>query len=165
MVCVPVGSEHAHARIVVLTDHACAYCREYQRTLDSLVRSQPDEMQIQYISMPLSRVGVAFPAARASQCAAESGLYAEFSALLFSAQDTLARVDWDAAARLSGVTDLAAFASCRDSKETRVVIEERVRLAWRAGIRATPTTIIGTHALVGTRSASELLAAIQRYRT
>jgi protein-disulfide isomerase len=95
-----------------------------------------------YRHWPLPNHRFAYPAARASECAAEQGRFEAFYTVLFAQQDSIPNKSFTQFAREAGVPDLDAFERCAASTDPVPAIERDVADVRRIGGTGTPTIII-----------------------
>ena len=102
-----LGPDTAPVVIVVFSDFQCPYCAKGQTTMDSLRRKYPTQVKFLYRHLPLETLHpLAWPAAAASECAADQGKFTAYHDLLFRLQDSLGRVTWPTLAERVGIQDL-----------------------------------------------------------
>ena len=135
--------------VVVFSDFQCPACRVLAESLREIRRRHPGKVAIVYRHYPLPIHAAARAAAGASECAAEQHRFEAYHDALFTAQDTLGRVDWERLARAVGVPDLARFTRCTASAGTSSRIQDDVASAAQLEVRATPTILINGLRLVG----------------
>jgi protein-disulfide isomerase len=148
--------------MVVFVDFECTFCRRLHATLRELRAQLHDSLGIVYRHFPVSRVGYAFPAAVAAECAAAQGKFAAFADLLFASQDTLPKLSFERAAAHSGVADATRFRECLTSDGSRRRVSEDIRAGRSVGVDATPTVIIGDQLVVGDLAEKDLIALVRK---
>jgi protein-disulfide isomerase len=82
------------------------------------------------------------PAARATECVAETVQWHRWIDQLYAQQDSLGRKPWAHFAREAGVVDTAAITACVEGSATFPRIDEGLRLAKAAALRGTPSVIL-----------------------
>lgn len=151
-----MGPRDARAVIVEWGDYQCPACRRFHMTLLAVLEKYPDDVALVYRHWPLASHQFAYPAARAAECAAQQGAFAEFHKRLMETESWLG----DAFARFAadaGVHDLEGFASCLADEDPVPSIEEDIEAVHELGGRGTPTLLINGILLGGTpRTAAEL---------
>ncbi len=160
-----IGDPAAPVRIIEFFDFECVHCRRMYDMLEAERRGALRNVAVIYRHFPLSGIGHALPAAVAAECAAAQGRFDAYANMLFRAQDTIARVLTDSAARLAGVPDILRFHACRANSETRLRVASDIKAGEKLGVVATPTFIIGDQLYVGELTRDRLVAAIDHART
>lgn len=84
-----VGSPDAPLKIVEFADFQCPACRALHGIFQQLAADNPGKFSVSYHYVPLRYHRMAYPAARAAECAADQGKFAAYHDLLFSAFDSL----------------------------------------------------------------------------
>jgi len=157
-----VGDSAAPIRIVEFADFECRHCRQFQKTLAALRARHPKTVAVVYRHWPLSRMGFAFPAAIAAECAAWQGRFEPFAVLLFESQDTLVRLDLEYTAARAGVRDTARFHACRSGPEARARVIEDMLAGKQLGVGGTPTFVVGDILVIGEVSLETLENLVRR---
>ena len=156
------GSRDAKVVIVSFFDFECGACRRFalgaERTVKGLFG---DRISVVVRHLPLSYHRLAFPAAKASECAADQGRFEEIYELLFRKQDSLGIKSLTSFAREGGVRDLQAFESCMSSPHVEDRISFDKEAAKLAGARATPTVIINGLRLAQSPTIEELVSIVR----
>lgn len=152
-----LGDARARARIVLFSDFQCPYCRDLDRKLESALASLGGHVAVVRYDLPLTRIHAhAYPAARASRCAARQGAGRRFDALLF-ARDLDARgIGFPQLAREAGVPDPAAFRACLDDPRVSRAVDADMAVAHRLGIEGVPAMIVGGRLYSGTMESGAL---------
>lgn len=143
------GDAAAPIQILEFADFECEYCRRQHKTLHEIMRRHSTRVAIRHIHFPASRVGMAYPAAIAAQCAAEQGKYASFARLVYASQDSLGKLSFGRLAVSAGIPDSLAFEECRLSDRSRRQVVEDVKEGRKLGVSATPTLFINGNVHVG----------------
>ncbi len=156
------GPKEAPVVLVEFSDFQCPYCRMFEQVLDKYRDAHPDRIRVIMYNYPLNQHPQSHIAAKAAECVAKTGNYERFHRLLFANQDRFASQPWDSLARLSGITDTAAFHGClRDSAIARS-IKHQIKLGDEVGLYQTPTIIINRDFYSGTLSYPKLVQAVDR---
>lgn len=158
-----LGSSAAPVTIVELTDLECPFCREFNRTVHKVLNRYPERVAYAFVHRPLAMHRHATAAARAAECAASFGRFAEAVDALFENQDSLGIRSWGAYARQAGVGDTAGFRRCMADTETagrNSLVDAGAHLADSLGIHATPTIILNGWRYAYVPSDTELFRAI-----
>lgn len=139
---VTVGDSLAPVKIVEFADLECPFCRVFHERVERIRREFGDKVALVYIHYPLPNHRFARPAARAMECAASQGRFAEFQTAVFAKQDSLGLRSWAAYATDAQVTDRERFAQCAADTSTVARIEAGVALGAQIHVRGTPTVIV-----------------------
>jgi protein-disulfide isomerase len=146
-----LGSAVAPVTIVEFGDFECPFCAEFAReTLPEIQARFPGKIALVYRYFPLQFHHLAFPAARAAECAAQQGHFAAYHDELYAHQDSLGVLSFLALARLAGISDLGAFARCDSATGPVPAIDRDVAAARAVGAHATPTFLIDGRMYTGT---------------
>ena len=138
-----IGPANAPITLVEFSDFECPSCRRFAlETLPALRSTFPDQIALIYRHYPLRNHLLALPAARAAECAALQGRFAEFHDLAFREIDSLKASAFQWLAKTSGVPNATAFTRCTASKETAAAIEQDLAEVRRIGGTGTPTLVL-----------------------
>ena len=136
------GRDSTPTTILVLSDYECPYCRSFHQRLSALQDSVPNELSVAFVHVPLNNHRFARPAARAVECARETGDFVGMHDLIFAKQDSLGLKTWQSFAQDAGVADTAAFNRCAQGREPIPGVAEGLAFAKAVGARGTPTILI-----------------------
>jgi protein-disulfide isomerase len=138
------GSLTPKVTLVVFGDFQCPGCRRFAlEALETVEAQFPKEVEVVFRHWPLERIhSVAFPAARAAECAGRQGKFREMHDALFTAQDSLGRRALALFARDAGVADSASFANCMSEPGRPAAIQADIEDAVAVGGSGTPTVLI-----------------------
>ena len=140
------GAPTAPVTIVEFSDFQCPFCgRHFRDTYGQLDREYIATGKVRYVfrHLPLERIHPqAFKAGEAAECAGAQNRFWEMHDVLFANQQAL--MPADLARHAQGLKlDGAKFNACLGG-QTAARIRQDMTLAAEAGVRATPTFIIGT---------------------
>jgi protein-disulfide isomerase len=155
------GLSSARVVIVEFIDFECPYCATFAGALRSVQSKYPRDIMTIYYHFPLPQHKQAFPAARASECAAKQGRFGSMHDKLFQSQDSLGVLSYREIARRAGVPDLGGFDVCLDTQEPDSGITKDFELGERLNVRATPTVIINGMRYPHAMDASRLEAIVK----
>lgn len=168
-----LGNPTAPIVFIVYSDFSCTYCKEYHKTLRTLMRfyGPNGEVAIVFRHMPFVQLHPEAPMyALASECVAQekgSTGFWNFGDKLFEAADPLkplGAAELVLLAEKVGV-DRQTFVACMRSNELMTVVESDFNEALGAGIKGTPYTIIddpiGRTTYEGTQTFRVLAEGIQ----
>ena len=137
------GKEDAVVTIVVFSDFECPFCRRFAlETLPAIEDTFPGQVQTLFRHWPLENHRLAYPAARAAECAGGQGRFREFHDLLFAKADSLGLKSFDSFAAEVGVADIEAFRQCNSAHEPVQAIEMDIMAVRAIGGVGTPTLVI-----------------------
>lgn len=107
----------------------------------------PREIALVYRHWPLSYHQMAYPAARAAECAAAQGRFSAMHDALYASQDSLTRASMLDLASQAGITDRLRFTECFGSSEPVAAIERDIATAQNINGIGTPTIVINGRVL------------------
>lgn len=139
-----LGPEDAIATIVEFGDYQCPACRSIEPMVRRFRQQYPDEVALIYRHWPLPQHPLAYPAARAAECAARQGLFAEYHQALYDSSYWIADPNgaFIQLAEHVGVVDMKAFRECVSDPTPVASIEEDIDAAKQLGAAGTPTFLI-----------------------
>jgi protein-disulfide isomerase len=150
------GDPSARVWLIMVSDFQCPYCKQWHdESFAALEREYvtPGKVRLAFVNYPLPAHPNAWPAAEAAMCAGAQDKFWPMHDALFATQDAWATrhpptAALDSIAYTVGV-DTVAFDRCLATHATRPLIEADIDRGDRAGVRSTPTVIIGSKLLVG----------------
>jgi protein-disulfide isomerase len=138
-----VGNPQAPLKIVEFADFRCPACRALNGIIKQLDKEFPGKLAISYRYVPLPYHPLAYPAARAAECAAQQGRFAAYHDLLFDRFDSLGTASFNDVATKAGVPNAKAFAQCNSHTDSIPRINSDRALAMDTlHISGTPTVIV-----------------------
>lgn len=160
------GSPSAPIWVIEASDFQCPYCKDwheqtYKTLVDQYVKT--GKVRLAYVNFPLQSHAHALHAAEAAMCAGAQGKFWPMHDALFTTQ-----AQWqsrgptqvfDSLARAQGV-QMEPWRNCVASGKMRPLIVADADRASRAGVRATPSFMIGNQLLVGAQSIDDLRRVI-----
>jgi protein-disulfide isomerase len=161
------GDPNAKTWLIVASDFQCPFCKEwhdqsYKTIYDEYVR--PGKIKVAYVNFPLSQHQHAMATAEAAMCASAQGKFWEFHEALFATQKGWERLP-SATAVLDSIAgavavDKAAWKQCIESGKMRpMILADRDRSS-AAGVKSTPTFLIGNQLLSGALPVDSLRMAL-----
>ena len=161
------GSANAPVWVVVVSDYQCPYCKQWHdATYPALEREfvKTGKARVAFVNYPLKSHPQAWPAAEAAMCAAAQGKFWRLHDAIFDTQEKWASSSapatvFDSLARASGV-EFDRWKQCVRSGVIKPLIEADQQRASAAGVRSTPTIIIGNQFLAGAHPIETLRRAI-----
>lgn len=150
------GDKKAKVTMVEFSDHQCPFCKRYaEETMAQIDKEYVMTGKVRYIvrDLPLAFHQFAQKAAEAAKCAGVQGKPFEYSAQLFTNQDSWSKetdvtktfVGYAAAVGLNG----AKFSNCLTKGEQAEAVVADAALAQKAGLSGTPSFVINGKILVG----------------
>jgi protein-disulfide isomerase len=137
------GPATAPLQIVYFSDFECPACKTMHRRLDSLSQRYAGNVAVTMLHFPIESLHPhARAAAVAAECAATQSRFAEYSQVLFGAQERIGITPWEDFAREAGVPDLPAFQICLRGPEVHARVRRHESMGARLGITGTPTVVV-----------------------
>jgi protein-disulfide isomerase len=137
-----VGPDSAKITILEFGDYECPFCARFAREIDAVLAAFPNEIRFVYRHWPLENHRLAYPAARAAECAGAQGSFWGMHRLLYEKRDSLGLIPFAEFGRRLGVKDAALFKACVLSPERIPRVEQGIRDAREIGGRGTPAVVI-----------------------
>lgn len=151
------GNPNAQAVLITFIDFECPACRTFALGAERAIRRKyGGEVSFVVRHLPLPYHRLAFPAAKAAECAAAQGRFHEIYDLFFEKQDSLGLKAFSSFAHESGVADLEAFDRCMATDSADARIRADIAAARSAGARGTPTVIVNGLRLAQPPDSAEL---------
>jgi protein-disulfide isomerase len=145
-----MGPDDAEVTVVVFSDFQCPACGTFAvKTYPQFRDKHPGQVALVFRHWPLRSHRLAYPAARAAECAAAQDRFEEFHDLLFSDQQSVGIKPFDVFAREAGVPDLDTFSSCYLRQDPVPAIERDMEMAQQIGGTGTPTVVVNGWSLLG----------------
>lgn len=147
------GAREAPVTIVEWGDFECPYCADYAiKTLTAVLAKHPGKIALLFRHFPLPMHRLAYPAARAAECAGVQGKFREIHDQFFVHQDSLGILSFDDFARRAEVPDVDRFHECISSSATVAAIDEDIEAGKALGVTATPSLLVGGKLYAGALS-------------
>lgn len=138
-----IGNPRAPVTVVLFADFQCPACRQFEtRTLRPALAARSGQFAVLFRHLPLSYHENAMPAARASECAAAQGRFAEFADSLYEYQELLGKRSYEDFARSAHVPDIIGFDRCADMRDSVPTIQADIKEADAINAQGTPTIIV-----------------------
>jgi protein-disulfide isomerase len=148
------GAANPKVVIYEYSDFECPFCAQAVGTVDEVVRSYPDTVQLQYWYFPLETHPRSVPAAIAAECAAQQGKFWQMHDKLFPNQNALEDSDLAKYAQELGL-GMEKFAECQKSDAALARVEADRLDGMAKGVQATPTFFIGQSSIRGSQPLSK----------
>lgn len=162
-----MGESSAKTWVIVASDFQCPYCKTWHdETYPALVNEyvRTGKIKVAYINYPLSQHRNAIPTAEGAMCAGAQGKFWEYHDKLFDAQAEWAPMAdpkpiLNSIATAVGVNN-AAWKQCLDSGKMRPLIDADQSRSQAAGVRSTPSFLIGNQVFLGSQPLDALRPAL-----
>lgn len=141
-----IGPPTARLTVLEFGDFECPACYAFEHMLRIERQAHPAEITLVFRHWPLAYHRLAYPTARASECASDQGYFNQFHDTVYAHQDSLGILSNEEFARRSGVPDLRAFQRCMQNSQPVPRIEKDIAVARGLGSRGTPAIIINGRA-------------------
>ena len=153
------GGKTPLVTLVEFSDFQCPFCARVRPTLEELLSTYGDKVQLQYRNQPLDFHKRAVPAAKAALAANAQGKFWQMHDQLFENQHALSDQDLVGYAKAIGL-DVARFEKDLSSPSVGERIARDQKDAERLGARATPTIFVNGVPLRGALPLSTFKAVI-----
>lgn len=150
------GDSSAKVWLIMVSDFQCPYCKQWHD--ESFAALERDyvaghRVRLAFVNYPLPIHANAWPAAEVAMCSAVQGKFWPIHDALFASQDRwISRrppsAVLDSIAASVGV-DTVALDKCVATHAAKPLIQADIDRSDRAGVRSTPTVIIGGKLVVG----------------
>ena len=160
------GRDDAPVPLVFYCNFQTRNCATYAETLEEIAAAYPDEVKLvfRHVFDPDDRrQAEARTLGAAAHCADKQGRFWSYYELAFR-QARQGQVPSDLTEEVARALELdtASFSRCLTRRETRRAVEGERAAARRAGIRHTPSLVLGGRLYIGTKSFDELSSLIDR---
>lgn len=160
------GNPNAKLTIVEFADYQCPFCGRFQKdTLPQILKDYIDTGKAKFVFKNLAFLGKeSTDAANAALCAKEQNKFWEYHDKLFASQNGENQGGF-AIDKLKGfAADLGLnttqFDNCLDSQKYNVQVTADSTEAGKSGFQSTPSTAVGTTAVIGAQPYAQFKAAI-----
>lgn len=142
--------------VVVISDFQCPYCKQWHdASMASVKRDFVDKglVRVAFLNLPLPQHPHARAQAEAALCAGVQGKYWPYAEALFFDQARLGQQSdikgyLDSLAKANSV-EMTEFTRCRGTKAIRTLVDSDIQQINRAGVRSTPSFLIGQFLVEG----------------
>ena len=161
------GSANAPVWVIVVSDFQCPYCKQWHDTTYPALHNEfvkPGKVRFAYVNYPLNSHAQAWPSAEAAMCAGAQGKFWQMHDAIFDNQERWASgpapaAVFDSLARTTGV-EMRRWRDCVTSGTTKPLIQADHQRAAAAGVRSTPSFLIGDALLAGAHPILSIRRAI-----
>jgi protein-disulfide isomerase len=143
-----IGAKEPKITLIEFSDFQCPYCSRAKGTVDELLKTYKDDLQVAFRNYPLPFHNNAMPAAIAAQAAAEQGKFWQMYDKLFANQQALSPADFEKYATEIGL-DIAKFKAAVADAKTKAAVEADMKLGNNFGVGGTPAFFINGHSFSG----------------
>lgn len=150
------GRESAPLWVIIVSDFQCPYCKQWHEQTypafhDEFVKS--GKVRVAYVNYPLNSHPQAWPSSEAAMCAGAQGKFWQMHDAILDTQQQWASsatpaAVFDSLAGRVGV-DMPRWRSCITAGTMKPIIRADYERASAAGVRSTPTFLIGDELLAG----------------
>ena len=142
------GPKDAKVVLVEFGDFECPYCAQAHRVVKELRQLYPNQLRVEYRHFPLEQHTRAKPAAIASECANQQGMFWEYHDYLYENPRALQDSDLTSYAKKAKL-DLDKFKSCLTSNRAAKAVMRDTEIAQNLGVDGTPSIYINGIKLIG----------------
>ena len=151
-----MGKDSGAVWVVMISDFQCPYCKTWHDdALASLTRDYVNtgRVRMAYLNLPLQQHRYARAESEAALCAGAQDKFWPYAKALFDRQAEIEKVPLiqpvlDEIARGLSM-DMGRFASCQKREAIRALVESDIQQATRAGVRSTPSFLVGDFLVEG----------------
>jgi protein-disulfide isomerase len=143
-----IGAKEPKITLIEFSDFQCPYCSRAKSTVDELLKTYKDDLQVAFRNYPLPFHNNAMPAAIAAQAAAEQGKFWQMYDKLFANQQALSPADFEKYAAEIGL-DMSKFKAAVADPKTKAAVEADMKLGNNFGVGGTPAFFINGHSFSG----------------
>ncbi len=160
-----LGDAEAPVTVIVYASFTCPHCADFHQTALVPIKARfidTGRARLVYRDLPTGPQALSEPAAKLARCAAPEAYYS-VADTLYAGQDAVLQ-GGDPNAWLSAAVRVAGrpaqeMLTCLYAPETDAALDAMVEAGWTAGVRGTPTVIVGGVSVPPTTEA--LSAAIE----
>jgi protein-disulfide isomerase len=148
-----LGDVNAPVTLIEFSDYQCPFCgRFFRDTLPRLKKDYIEKGKVRYVFRDFPILSIhpqAQKAAEAAQCSGEQGKYWEMHDLIFENQRAVNIEDLKGHAEKVGI-NVEDFNKCLDEGKYEEEIKKDIQAGQRAGVRGTPSFVLGNTTKDGT---------------
>lgn len=142
------GPKDAQVVLVEFGDFECPYCAQAHRLVKELRELYPDQLRVEYRHFPLEQHTRATPAAVASQCANEQGMFWKYHDYLYENPQALSDENFTQYAKKLKL-NLDQFQICLKGGRAAAAVKRDTDIARKLGVDGTPSIYINGIKLIG----------------
>jgi protein-disulfide isomerase len=167
------GNKNAKVTLLEYSDFECPFCKNFDTTINDLLKSYGDKIRLVYRHYPLPFHANAQKEAEASECVAELGgndsfwKYADAIYARTTSNGTGIALDQLGPMAAEFGVDQQQFQSCLDSGKYEKLVKDTITEGQGAGVQGTPSTFIidskgNSELMVGAQPADSFKTAIDK---
>jgi protein-disulfide isomerase len=145
------GGKAPKVTIVTFSEFQCPYCGRAAPTMNQLIDTYKDDVQLAFKHLPLAFHNNAESAALASEAARQQGKFWEMHDKLFANQLALDRPSLEKSAQELGL-DMAKFKAALDDPKNKEILEADKKQAAQFGATGTPTFFVNGRKMIGAQA-------------
>ncbi len=157
-----IGPKNAALTIVEFGDFECPYCARYALTLDSVRAKYPKDFAFVFHHFPLNYHRLAYPLARAAECAADQDRFAAFYDTVYEHQARLLSSTPGRIGLQAGIPDSTRYTRCVDNTARVPSIDSDLVRVRTLGVPGTPAIIVAGALYARSPSAAELESMVAK---
>lgn len=142
------GPKDAKVVLVEFGDFECPYCAQAHQVVKELRQLYPNRLRVEYRHFPLEQHTRAKPAAIASQCAHEQGMFWRYHDYLYENPQDLSDADFNKYGQKLKL-DMPRFKNCLSGKGAASAVSRDSSIARKLGVDGTPSIYINGIKLIG----------------
>ena len=142
------GPKDAKVVLVEFGDFECPYCSQAHRVVKELRQLYPNQLRVEYRHFPLEQHVRAKPAAIASECANQQGMFWEYHDYLYENPRALQDSDLVNYAQKAKL-NMSTFKTCLTSNRAAKAVRRDTEIAQKLGVDGTPSIYINGIKLIG----------------
>jgi protein-disulfide isomerase len=142
------GGQQPKITLIEFADFQCPFCARAKNTLDELLKTYKDDLEIVFRHFPLPFHSNAMPAAIAAVAADQQGKFWEMHDKLFANQQNLDAASLEKYAQEIGL-DMTRFKAALASPQTKAVVEADRKQVDQFAVQGTPSFFVNGRAFSG----------------
>ena len=158
------GNPEAPIKLIEFADLECPFCRQYNATIDRVLREHPNDVAFVFIHFPLPNHRFAGIASRAAECAQTGGAFWSMIDALYAKQDSFGLKSWSSFAVQAGIRDTVSFERCVRASEPVEAIQKGLALGKSIGVGGTPSVMLNGWLMPAAPSDTHLTRVIRDVR-
>jgi protein-disulfide isomerase len=162
-----MGRDSGAIWVVMISDFQCPYCKQWHDAVLADVQRDyvnTGKVRMAYLNLPLPQHKYARAEAEASMCAAVQNKFWPYAEALFKRQEAIGKLpaiqpELESIARGTAL-DLPSFTACQGRQAIRALVESDIAQASKAGVRSTPSFLVGDFLVEGSVPYADFRKAI-----
>lgn len=157
---IAAGDTTAPVIIVEFVDLECPVCKSFHSTLKAVQSHVGNLASVVFVAYPLPQHRFALPAARAMECARQTGHAMSWLDAVLKKQDSIGLRSWGEFAVEAGIPDTASISRCARNPSPVLRIDSGLVLGERLGVNGTPTVFVNGWRMPGLPTREALVEKI-----